>query len=140
PGHHTYQNTRLGGNVEGRLRGNQHIGAAGERNEWKGSQARAAIVLIPLPAGGQPERERNQKLPGVRRQVRSNQGGKTHVWYSDVLVMKITSVRSFLLSYPLESPLKLEFHGGERTILKRDAMLIRIGTDKGLVGYAPGPR
>jgi L-alanine-DL-glutamate epimerase and related enzymes of enolase superfamily len=53
--------------------------------------------------------------------------------------MKITSVRSFLLSYPLESPLKLKFHGGERTILKRDAMLIRIGTDKGLVGYAPGP-
>jgi len=96
-------------------------------------------VLVPLPTGGQAERERNQKLPGVRRQVRSNQGGKTHVWYSDVLVMKITSVRSFLLSYPLESPLKLEFHGGERTILKRDAMLIRIGTDKGLVGYAPGP-
>ncbi len=53
--------------------------------------------------------------------------------------MKITSVRSYLLSYPLDRPLKLEFHGGERTILKRDAMLIRIGTDKGLVGYAPGP-
>jgi L-alanine-DL-glutamate epimerase-like enolase superfamily enzyme len=53
--------------------------------------------------------------------------------------MKITSVRAFLLSYPLDRPLKLEFHGGERTILKRDAMLIRIGTDKGLVGYGPGP-
>src|SRR5713101_6446125 len=53
--------------------------------------------------------------------------------------MKITSVRSFLLSYPLPEPLKLEFHGGERTILKRDAMLIRVQTDKGLVGYAPGP-
>jgi L-alanine-DL-glutamate epimerase-like enolase superfamily enzyme len=53
--------------------------------------------------------------------------------------MKITSVRSFLLSYPLPEPLKLEFHGGERTIVKRDAMLIRVGTDKGLVGYAPGP-
>ena len=53
--------------------------------------------------------------------------------------MKITSVRSFLLSYPLDRPLKLAFHGGERTILKRDAMLIRVGTDKGLVGYAPGP-
>jgi L-alanine-DL-glutamate epimerase-like enolase superfamily enzyme len=53
--------------------------------------------------------------------------------------VKITSVRSFLLSYPLPEPLKLEFHGGERTIVKRDAMLIRIQTDKGLVGYAPGP-
>jgi L-alanine-DL-glutamate epimerase-like enolase superfamily enzyme len=53
--------------------------------------------------------------------------------------MKITSVRSFLLSYPLDRPLKLPFHGGERTILKRDAMLIRVETDKGLVGYAPGP-
>src|SRR5262249_42899340 len=53
--------------------------------------------------------------------------------------MKITSVRSFLMSYPLPEPLKLEFHGGERTILKRDAMLIRVETDKGLVGYAPGP-
>src|SRR6267142_1533051 len=53
--------------------------------------------------------------------------------------MKITSVRSFLLSYPLPEPLKLEFHGGERTIVKRDAMLIRVETDGGLVGYAPGP-
>src|SRR3982074_3474617 len=53
--------------------------------------------------------------------------------------MKITSVRSFLLASPLDRPLKLEFHGGERTILKRDAMLIRVETDKGLIGYAPGP-
>jgi len=53
--------------------------------------------------------------------------------------MKITSVRSFLLSYPLPEPLKLEFHGGQRTIVKRDAMLIRVGTDVGLIGYAPGP-
>ena len=63
----------------------------------------------------------------------------THVWYSDVLAMKITSVQSFLLSYPLETPLKLAFYGGERSIVKRDAMLIRVATDKGLVGYAPGP-
>lgn len=53
--------------------------------------------------------------------------------------MRITEVRSFLLSYPFAEPLKLPFHGGERTILKRDAMLIRIRTDAGLVGYAPGP-
>src|SRR5689334_12837992 len=53
--------------------------------------------------------------------------------------MKISTVRSFLLSYPFKEPLKLPFYGGERTILKRDAMLIRIETDNGLVGYAPGP-
>ncbi|PYT26387.1 MAG: mandelate racemase [Acidobacteria bacterium] len=53
--------------------------------------------------------------------------------------MKISSVRSYLLSYPFKEPLKLPFYGGERTILKRDAMLIRIEGDNGLIGYAPGP-
>lgn len=52
--------------------------------------------------------------------------------------MKITRVESFLMSYPLPEPLKMRFYGGERTILKRDAMLIRIQADNGLVGYAPG--
>src|SRR5262249_10855576 len=36
-------------------------------------------------------------------------------------------------------PLRLPFWGGERTIVKRDAMLIRVRTDNGLLGYAPGP-
>jgi len=53
--------------------------------------------------------------------------------------MKITRVQSYLLSSPLPEPLVLPFYGGERTILKRDAMLIRIATDNGLVGHAPGP-
>jgi L-alanine-DL-glutamate epimerase-like enolase superfamily enzyme len=53
--------------------------------------------------------------------------------------MKITSVRSYLLSYPFEQPIRLPFFGGERTILKRDAMFIRVETDNGLIGYAPGP-
>lgn len=53
--------------------------------------------------------------------------------------MTISSVRSFLLSYPFREPVRLPFYGGERTILKRDAMLIRIESDGGLVGYAPGP-
>ena len=53
--------------------------------------------------------------------------------------MKIASVRSFLLSFPFPEPILLPFHGGERTILKRDAMFIRIETDNGLIGYAPGP-
>lgn len=53
--------------------------------------------------------------------------------------MKITSVRSHLLSYPFPEPIRLSFFGGERTILKRDAMFIRVDADNGLTGYAPGP-
>jgi L-alanine-DL-glutamate epimerase-like enolase superfamily enzyme len=53
--------------------------------------------------------------------------------------MKITEIRADLMSCPLAEPLRLPFYGGERTILKRDAMLIRATADNGLVGYAPGP-
>ena len=53
--------------------------------------------------------------------------------------MKISSVQSCLLSYPFSEPIRLPFYGGERTILKRDAMFIRVAADNGLVGYAPGP-
>lgn len=53
--------------------------------------------------------------------------------------MKLERVQSFLLSYPFAEPIRLPFFGGERTIVKRDAMLIRVEMDKGLVGYAPGP-
>jgi len=52
--------------------------------------------------------------------------------------MKITAVEAYLLSYPFPQPLRLSYYGGERTIVKRDAMLVRISTDAGLVGYAPG--
>src|SRR5450631_3206 len=52
--------------------------------------------------------------------------------------MKITGVEAYLLSYPLPEPVKLTYYGGERTILKRDAMLIRVATDAGIFGYAPG--
>ena len=52
--------------------------------------------------------------------------------------MRIISVQAHLLSYPLPTPLRLTYYGGERTILKRDAMLIRVEADNGLVGYAPG--
>lgn len=48
--------------------------------------------------------------------------------------MRITSVRAFLLSYPFDKPIRLPFFGGERTILKRDAMFIRVDTDSGLTG------
>jgi len=53
--------------------------------------------------------------------------------------MKITEVQGILLSSPLAQPLRLPFYNGERTILKRDAMLIRVKADNGLTGYAPGP-
>jgi len=53
--------------------------------------------------------------------------------------MRIVSVRSYLLSYPFPEPIRLPFYGGERTIVKRDAMLIRVEADNGLIGHAPGP-
>ena len=43
------------------------------------------------------------------------------------------------MSYALPEPMRLPFWNGERTIVKRDAMLIRVKTDTGLIGYAPGP-
>src|SRR5260370_147055 len=52
--------------------------------------------------------------------------------------MRLASVHPFLLSYPFPTPRRLTYYGGERTILKRDAMLIRVESDNGLVGYAPG--
>lgn len=33
----------------------------------------------------------------------------------------------------------MPFWGGERTIVKRDAMLIRVETDRGVIGHGPGP-
>jgi L-alanine-DL-glutamate epimerase-like enolase superfamily enzyme len=54
-------------------------------------------------------------------------------------MIRITAVESFLMSCVLPEPLRLPFRGGERTILKRDAMFIRVTTDAGLRGYAPGP-
>lgn len=53
--------------------------------------------------------------------------------------MKIAKVQSFLLSYALPEPLNLAYYGGRLTIVKRDAMLIRVEGDSGLIGYAPGP-
>jgi L-alanine-DL-glutamate epimerase-like enolase superfamily enzyme len=53
--------------------------------------------------------------------------------------VKITGVEPHLMSFPLPEPLRLPFWGGERTILKRDAMLIRVTTDAGICGWAPGP-
>ncbi len=43
------------------------------------------------------------------------------------------------MSFPMPEEIALPFWGGVRTILKRDAMLIKVSTDTGLAGYAPGP-
>src|SRR5258707_13384154 len=53
--------------------------------------------------------------------------------------MKISSVRSFLLSFPFPAPIRLPLDGGKPSILKRNALLNRVETETGLVGYAPGP-
>ena len=53
--------------------------------------------------------------------------------------MKIARIQPFLLSFPFADPIRLPFYGGERTIIKRDAMLIRVDTTAGIRGYAPGP-
>ncbi len=53
--------------------------------------------------------------------------------------MKITEIEPILLSYPMPEPIVLPFWGGVRTILKRDAMIIRIKADNGLEGFGPGP-
>jgi L-alanine-DL-glutamate epimerase-like enolase superfamily enzyme len=53
--------------------------------------------------------------------------------------MKVTRVQPFLMSVPFAEPIRLPFYGGERTILKRDAMLVRVTTSSGVTGYAPGP-
>ncbi|HVW83484.1 MAG TPA: mandelate racemase/muconate lactonizing enzyme family protein [Bryobacteraceae bacterium] len=53
--------------------------------------------------------------------------------------MTVTQVQSFLLSFPFPEPIRLSFYGGERTILNRDAMLVRVDSSSGITGYAPGP-
>ena len=52
--------------------------------------------------------------------------------------MKIVRVDAHLLSFPFAEPIELKYHGGDRRIVKRDAMLIRVECSNGLVGYAPG--
>jgi L-alanine-DL-glutamate epimerase-like enolase superfamily enzyme len=52
--------------------------------------------------------------------------------------MKIARVEAHLLSYPLPDPRPLTYWGGERRIVKRDAMLIKLTADNGVVGYGPG--
>lgn len=52
--------------------------------------------------------------------------------------MKVARVEPHLLTFPFPEPLRLQYYGGERQILKRDLMLIRVVSDRGSIGYAPG--
>lgn len=52
--------------------------------------------------------------------------------------VRIQRVQSFLLSCPLPEKVVLHYYGGVRTIVKRDAMLIRVEADNGLTGWGPG--
>jgi L-alanine-DL-glutamate epimerase-like enolase superfamily enzyme len=52
--------------------------------------------------------------------------------------MKIRRVDAFLLSFPMPEPIELAYYGGLRTILKRDALFVRIEAANGLIGYGPG--
>lgn len=49
---------------------------------------------------------------------------------------RIADVAAFLVTYVLPEPLRLPFHGGERTVLKRDAGYVRV-RGGGLSGWAP---
>ena len=43
------------------------------------------------------------------------------------------------MSFPMPKKLELPFWGGIRSIIKRDAMIIKLTADNGLIGFAPGP-
>ncbi|MGE4550083.1 MAG: mandelate racemase/muconate lactonizing enzyme family protein [Opitutales bacterium] len=52
--------------------------------------------------------------------------------------MKITDLRAVLLSCPMPEPVELPFHGGKRTIFKRDALYVKVSAEGGLAGFGPG--
>ena len=52
--------------------------------------------------------------------------------------MKITEARAFLLSCPMPEPVELPFYGGRRTILKRDALYVKVTAEGGIAGFGPG--
>lgn len=52
--------------------------------------------------------------------------------------MRISDVSAWELSSPIDPPQERRFYGGVRRLLKRDAVLVRLETADGAVGYAPG--
>src|ERR1700722_5790293 len=53
--------------------------------------------------------------------------------------MKITAVEAYLLSFPSAELVPHASFRDNLTVVKRDALLVRISTDAGLFGYAPAP-
>ena len=51
--------------------------------------------------------------------------------------MIIQSVEPHLLSCPLPEPVCYDFYGGRRTVFKRDAMVVSVRGENGLVGHGP---
>ncbi len=52
--------------------------------------------------------------------------------------MKISDLKAVLLSCPMPEPVELPFHGGKRTIFKRDALYLKVSAGNDLVGFSPG--
>ena len=52
--------------------------------------------------------------------------------------MRISDLSAWTLSSPIDPPQKRRFYGGVRRLLKRDAVLVRLETTDGAVGFAPG--
>ena len=52
--------------------------------------------------------------------------------------MRITGVKAHLLTHTLEEPFEMRFALGQRTVFKRDALLIEVETDEGITGWGSG--
>ena len=52
--------------------------------------------------------------------------------------MRLTTIRAFALSSPIDPPQRRAFYGGTRTLLKRDTVLVVVETADGQQGVAPG--
>ncbi len=99
-------------------------------------ESRRMDFLLAPPSGGQRKQLGDGEFQRGNFQQVPVYGERRHVV---MYYMHVKPIQAFLLSYPFPEPIRLPFYGGERTILKRDAMLIRVEPRQGLVGYAPGP-
>ena len=52
--------------------------------------------------------------------------------------MRITGVKAHLLTCTLQEPFEMRFALGKRTVFKRDAMIVEVGTDEGITGWGSG--
>ena len=66
-----------------------------------------------------------------------SKGGDGYRDHNDFDLADLTAKFRWYFTPRTNITVKLNYYGGERTILKRDAMLVRIEADNGLVGYGP---